>query len=363
MATDYKLVFKDTSGAVVAQVVDFWRLSYTKKVNEPGLASVVLADDATVQGLGHKYQLEIWRRDEPNEIDWYCDFYGFFMDRERSQREAQEFQLYAPGQMTMLDWRYVLWYANETNRSAFTTTAAETIIKTLGQYNVTGSALTINGRMRDGEISGISIEADGGGGNSLDWRCAWRALLRELQEIASVGGGDFDLVKTGDAAWELRWYAGQRGSDLTGSVIFSPGRGNMGNPRYRLTRSRERPVAVAGGQGVGDLRKTVVRTGTDYAADNDVELFVQASGNRSTAGLQASADAALDKYQARYEFFFDVIQSPACLYGKHYCVDGVVGDLVTAVYEDVETTQKITGVTVGVYEDGRERIDVDLETQ
>ena len=58
-----------------------------------------------------------------------------------------------------------------------------------------------------------------------------------------------------------------------------------------------------------------------------------------------------------------VLQTPASLYGLHYCVNGDIGDLVTARYDDVEVTQKISGITVSLGNDGREIVNVETETQ
>ena len=191
----------------------------------------------------------------------------------------------------------------------------------------------------------------------LDWFCPWQSLLPTLQRVADVAGGDFDLVRTGAATVEFRWYLGQLGTDRSASVIFAVERGNMANPRYRYDRADERTAVVVAGQGELDDRAVVVRTGADYSATNDVEAIKDARHISSTNGLEDHGDQYLDDKRARQVITFDVLQTPACLYGSHY----FLGDLVTARYHTT-VVQKIEGVTVD-FSNGQERIGLELETQ
>jgi len=59
-----------------------------------------------------------------------------------------------------------------------------------------------------GAIGGLTVEADGTDGTTIDWFCAWDNLLENLQKCAKVGGGDFDVVKTSSTAWQYRFYTG-----------------------------------------------------------------------------------------------------------------------------------------------------------
>lgn len=369
MSAEYQIRLKTPGGTLKAVITDFLWLEYSKGVNEPGLARFALnGDHPALSEFEDKGQVEIWRRDSRNDIDWYDDFGALWRAQERSTDERSVFVATCPGQMAMLGWRYILYYAGTDMRTQFDAVAAETVLKTLVEYNATSSGTTGDGRQRTaangGSLSGftVTIETDSDGGNSIDWSCAWKNLLGELQKIARIAGGDFDLIRTGAATWEFRWYSGQRGTDRTSTVIFSLARGNMKSPTYTYDRLKERTVAVAAGQGQEDNRGVEVRTGADHATDNDIEMFVDARSYSSSAGLQAAADEALEAKQARQTLDFEVLQTPSTRYGKHYCIDGVLGDLVTARYKEISISQKIVGVTVKVDGDGNESIDVDLET-
>jgi hypothetical protein len=355
MAAEYRLDIKTAAGVLVAQVTDFLALTYTKRVNQPGTLSFVLAGDhSAIAQLAHNGQVEVWRRDPVNGIAWYCDHYSLYRAQERQYTDHDVFTARCPGQLSMLDWRIVAWPAGTANRSVFASAKAETILKTLVTYNAGASATTANGRIRNGAITGISSAADAAGGNTLDWSCAWKGLLETLQDIALVAGGDFDLVKTGAQAWEFRFYAGQLGTDRSATVAFAVERGNMANPVYTYNRTDERSVAIVAGQGQESSRSTAVRTGAYYSATNDVETFVDGRNTATAAGLNALGDKVLSNKAPVQSFEFDVLQTPSCLYGSHY----FVGDLVTARYDSIEATRKVLGVQVTLDTDGGETVAV-----
>jgi hypothetical protein len=260
--------------------------------------------------------------------------------------------------MSKLAWRIVAWTAAYTNRSKFTSAKAETIANTLVKYNITSDATIANGREREGALTGVTVEADGAEGNTIDWYCAYDNLLETLQDLTLVGGGDFDLVKTSSTAWQYRWYTGQLGTDNSSSVTFALERGNMGNPVYIDNRLNEKTVCIVGGQGETSSRTIEVRTGTNYAAGNNIETFEQATDITTQAGLQSRGDKALAEVEAVKEFSFDVLQIPGCEYGDDY----VLGDLVTAVnpYDQTTYTVKVQSVSVSIEKDGTEDINVEM---
>jgi len=364
--TNFSIVLRNYAGTKYAEVVEYHNLSYTKRVNEPGLLhfDLKLAHPA-VASLTDKDQVEVRRRNNDMGVSRYVDFYGLIRAVNRSYTDHDMVHIVAPGQMCMLGWRAVAWYAGYADRSDFTTEKGETIMNTTVSYNCCAAATVANGREREGATTGLSVEADGAAGNTLDWACHGKNVLTNLQDLAKVAGGDFALVKTGAQTWQYRFYTGQLGTDRSATVTFSVARGNMKNPMYAFDRVDERTVAVVGGQGEGSDRAYVVRTGDDYnASTNNIEGFVNASGQWSTtAGYQVAGDKWLSEQQARSTFTFDVAQTPACFYGQvasggHYDM----GDLVLARYGDNEYTVKITGVTVNVPDPG-ENEDIKLEME
>lgn len=352
MVAEHRLDIYSAAGVLREQIVGqadpdnrggFLDLAYTSRVNETGLLTVTFdAEAAALAALEHRGQVEAYRRDTDNGIAWRCEFAGLYLDQERRYTDHGEFTATCPGLLWLLATRYVLYYAGTTNRSTFSNKRAETIMKTLVDYNASANATVANGRLRTPGSLGVTVEADGGGGNVVSIGCSWDNLLATLQKLASTGGGDYNLVKTAATTWEFRWYAGQLGTDRSADVTFALEYGNMRNPVYRKARTKEATVVIVAGRGLGDERTLRIRTGGAYSAANDIEKFVQANMLSAPDSLDAEGDRSLAEMAAEDEFDFTVMQSGAKLYGRDY----FLGDLVKAKYETVEATRKILGVTI-----------------
>lgn len=363
MSTQYQIRVYDRTGTIQHIITDFLALSYTKEVNAAGLLSFDLTS-------GHRaspdfdldWQVEVWRRNPIQDIDWYCDFYGFWRGEERIANDdgRSVYRALCTGQSGVLARAIVGYAAKTANRSYFTSQPAETLAKLLVQYNLTSSGTTADGRKRTVTRTGVTVPASGGTGTVMDLSCAWRNLLDVLRDVATIGGGDFDLVKTAAATWEFTWYDAQLGTDRSGSVVFALEYGNISTPKLTRTYMSERTAGIVGGQGNDSERKIVVRYGNNYLADyNDTEVFVDARQLDSTLNLQQYGDAELWERRAFNDLTFEVLQVPQTLYGKHY----FLGDLVTARYEDVTAIKKVVRVTVAAQVDGYERVKIELTDQ
>jgi hypothetical protein len=356
---DYYLNVFDTSGNLQFVVTDFTSLHYVRKVNAPGLLQFGLrGDHPLMANLADKWQVEIWRK--PDSGSFARDFVGLARQSEFYYGEqGSKAVVTCPGLMSILSWRIVAYYAGTADKTKFTADPAETVMNTLVKYNATSDATVVNGRLRAGAITGLTVETNGADGNTVDWFCEWDNLLENLQRLALIAGGDFDVVKTSATAWQWRFYDGQLGTDRTASVFFALERGNMSNPTWRDIRTDEKTVCIVGGQGEESSRTTAVRTGANYDVDdNNIEMFQNATDVDTTDGLNARGDAALDERKAQKQFEFDVIQTPGSQYGTHY----TLGDLVTAVnpFSGASVSLKIDEVAITVSENGEEKIDVKM---
>lgn len=360
MSVAYQLRTYTPAGVLTGIVPNFLDLSYRKEVNGVGRLGFVLpAGHTVIPTLTLDAQVEVWRANQDAGIDWYCDFYGFWRGEQRkaSADGITTYTAICVGQMDLLRRSVVAYPAATSNRNTFASEPAETILKSLVKYNATSSGTTGDGRKRNVTTVGVSLQADGGGGNIIDYNCAWQNLLSSLQEVASIGGGDFDLIKTDARAWEFRWYSGQRGTDRSNQITFALQYGNMATPSLTRDHSEEKTIAIVGGLGEETDRTVVVRTGANYdAEENAVETFVDARQLTATDSLNARGDQELDTRRQRNELVFDVLQVPSTLYGKHY----FLGDLVTGYYEGITSTQQITAVSVSLGADGKESIKVEL---
>ncbi len=352
MAVEYELRILNRAGALQKLITgeQYRALTYTKRVNAPGnLIFDLNGGHDAVALLDLDWQVEVRRRDSTQSIAWYTDFYGFWRYSTRSADNdgLTTYRAHCVGQMDYLSRAIVAWPAETNNRSSFGPTAAETIAHNIVEYNCTTDATMGNGRDRTvgSWKSYVTEEVDGAAGNVKPYKCARKNVLVALQEVATIGGGDFDLVKIGAQAWEYRWLEGQLGTDRSASVTFSMKHGNMANPSLSTNNQTEKTVAIVGGMGEEDARPIVTRTGTNHNTDwNDREVFYPASQYDTTAGLNSVGDRYLAEREARDELLFDVLQVPASLYGQHY----FLGDLVSAYFADATITKKIWGVTVSV---------------
>lgn len=360
MATEYAIVIKSRDGTcqniLTGQTNGFRWVSYKAEVNAVGLLMFDLdASHSAIANLEQDGQIEVWRRDAANGVDWYVDFEAFFVDEERRADDdgLTTFRAICPGQMDLLAREVVAWPANTDDRSLFSSVAASTIMTALVQYNATSDATTGNGRILTSDQTNITCESDAAAGNTLTFACAQQPLIEALQDVARIGNRDFWLERTGAQAWTFR-TATYLGTDRSSSVTFALNYGNMSNPILRRNRLNEKTVVIVGGQGVEDDRSFEVRTGTNYNATyNSKVVFCPATQYTTSAGLQAAGDVRLDELRARDDLTWDIIQTPGSLYGVHY----ELGDLVTGYFQGVTATKQITSVTV-TYAPGNDRAEV-----
>jgi len=362
-ATTYELRLNDSAGTWIGHFTDFQNLVYTKKRNGVGRCEFdVRADHPYVGSLADKCQLKVRRENASMGLAQHTDFDGIVRSLKRSRTDHTMYHCVALGLLHFLSWREVAWDAETANRTVFTTVAAETIMKTLVDYNICANATAVNGRDRDGTITGFTIQADGAGGNAVDWACTRDNLLETLQKLAAVAGGDFDLINTSAANYQFRWYTGQRGTDRTASVLFSPDRDNMQNPVYTFDRMGEATVCIVGGPGEESAREITIRTGTNYhATTNNIERFVNGSDLKLAAAREAFGDSKLSGWQAREAFEFEVLQTKSCFYGEvasggHY----ELGDKVTATWGSDTFTPIVDAVTIQVFNEGGDEVRVEF---
>lgn len=358
MPAEYRIEVATAAGVKVAELTEYLSLAYSKKLSEPGVGQFELDGASSKIGLLEDYgQVTVYRRYPLYGLDWYVDFDGFYRGEERATPDRDIFKATIVENMSLLSRRVVAYRTGTANRSSFTATTIETIMKTLVSYNATSLATTGNGRLRNGAIPGLTVAASGGAGGAISWTCPFKPLLGELQDLAQLSGLEFRIVRTGVNAWQFQTYTP---TDRTATVIFALERGNMAEPKYIYDRTNERTVAIVAGQGEGTARAVVVRTGPTYSAANDVEVFIDGRNSDTTAALNSDGDKALAESWARKVLTFKPLQTPSSLYGLHYCVGGALGDRITGKYKDITVIQKIAGVTIGVDGEGNEKVDLTM---
>jgi hypothetical protein len=357
----YRIDVLNAAGVRVAMLDDA-SFTYTKEVNGPGLLVLDLpADDLAVAKFALKGEVLVYRRLPDDGVDWYLDFAGPFLGFTFAKQAdgLETFQARCPGINWHLGRRYVLFAAESANLTKFDAVTAEYAMKRLVNYNAAASATVVNGRKRAGALTGctFTVQADGGAGNTISLACAWQNLLSVLQDIAAIGGGDFDLVRTAALTYQFRWYTGQLGTDRSATVLFDVLRGNLATPAYSYDLAGWKNVVLTAGQDSGAARATRVRQSADYDAAFDVEGYADGRQSSTDAALDSDGDDYLFAHRPTQEFRFTLTQSPSSLYGVHY----FLGDLVSIRYRTALLVQKITAVTISK-SGGASSVDIETST-
>jgi hypothetical protein len=339
MAIAWQIRLMEADGDLAAILDDYEGFSFTRRVNHPGAYALRmngLSPNCALFELDG--QVEFWWRDIDNGIAWRNEFGAlhrsgiyYVTDDDRIK-----FQTEGRGYIDLLARRVV--EDKTASAGASKDGVAETVLKAYvtEQCDTGGRAL-----------ANFSVEADGAGGNNVTLSKAYRNVLEIAQEIARVGGGDFDVVRTGAATFEFRWYDGQLGTDRSASVVFALERGNMARPELWQSRTSEVTAVLVGGQGEEAGRATTWRTDAVRIAQspwNRIEAFIDARNEPDSDGLDMRGDVRLEEGRPRTTLSFDVVQVPGCLYGSDY----FLGDLVTAQFMGLETTKKILAATFTV---------------
>jgi hypothetical protein len=364
MAIEYKFRVRSPAGALTNEFVDVRSFSYTREVNAPGMMTldvddahpVLAAVDDSLDNI-----IEVWRRDRAAGIDWYCDYRGLLRDemREANADGQVTVRLFWPGPLSLLKRVGVAYRGGVAGRSEFTATPVESIMHAVVKYNATSAGTTGDGRLRNVDLTRVTVEADGAYGTVIDYSCQYRYVLDVLQEICRMAPGDFDLVYTGGGNWQYRFYEGQLGTDRSATVRFALQYGNMASPVYQKNRINERTVAIVLGPGEEATRTVAVRipSYSNYdVADNSMEFFVDARGASSSDEVNAIGDAAIWEARAESRLSFQVLQTVALRYGRDY----FLGDLVQGYFQGISKTLKIYAVTVAMDGSGEEMISVEM---
>jgi|SRR3990172_917264 len=351
MAAVYKVRVRNyDTGALEAEFTDFTDLAYQNVVNDVGVCTFsVRGNHPARQYLIDKAIVEIHRKNDLYGIDWTRDFVGLLRDDSLQYvKKSLRMSVVVYGLNDFLTWRVNNFPSNTANITTFDAKKAEYILKRIAEYNLAASATTGNGRKRAGVIPNFSSVAIGGSpyGNTLDRGNHGRPILGECQEIASIGAVDFNVVLTDyTPTFTFTTYNGQLGTDRSATVLFSMGRGNMTNPLLKRSRAREKTVATVWGIGEESVREYLTVTGDNYVSQsNDFEVYVDARENQEGGNDYYTAKGAerLKGFKAVEEFTFDVLQTPASVYGRDY----FLGDIVSAEFEGVSATPKIVATSV-----------------
>ena len=343
------------AGVLAGQEDGFTGFSFNRTVNSPGsflLLFMKRASETILEFLARTAifvrdgQIEFWRRYPGAGIDWQKEGEYLTLSRRVYTTVEGATMMYVGGRgyLDLLGRRIVAAYTQ--SGEAYKSGLAETVIKEyIAEQAGPGAGLRA--------LAGMTIEAVAWGGIAGGpWGKQYQQLLDTIQEIRQTGGGDFDVVGTGPATFEFRWYEGQRGTDRTANVLFALGRGNMGQPELNLAYQDEVNAVLVGGQGEEQFRTWSWRTDAARISASPWarrERFRDARQEPDPAGLDALGDAYLVEGTPKGLLTFRPLQVPGTLLGKDY----FLGDLVTGSYAGYTATKHVHSYTYSWNQDAQ----------
>lgn len=368
MAAKYYIALKDQTGAQVAIFDAFHRLQYHRHRNEPGWCRLTLAlPDTRTALFVLDGQVEVYRRGDWSGASWYADWEGLHRRPEYIMllTGQEQFLSWSVGYLELLSRRIGLYWLY--NHDAFTRDGWLTITTTppevIGEFvnREAGPGAVYAGV--DRRIPGLTLAAIAPAGSDITQTYRNTILLTKIQGIAQAYGLDIQVVGNGAALFEFR-VGTLLGTDRRlgfGSppVVFSPGYGNMTEPRYVEDHLGEINHAFVGGQGTGLDRIIYDKQDAALIAGSPWNLREGYSDARSLDledKLEAEADKALDEGSPITDLEFRLIETDTCKYGR----DWDLGDLVTAIYRGVQLDYTIEAITVTVDNAGVESVELDL---
>lgn len=337
------------------------KLSYTLTANAVGALTATIDRDAIPEALvTADAQVEVWRRPDggparkEGDGPWLLetDTLGLASDGGRYRT------LKALTANTILDWRRVLYYANDATYSAPAAAAADDLMKAIVRQNMGSSAdsspLVVGAVWPSRSWTAyLSIDADVTAGPAVSKAFAWRSVLGTLQEIGRDAAGAglpvyFDVVAGETTMLAFRTWVGVRGVDRSASLVVSPERGSLGGTVERVVDWSGMATAIAaGGQGQDSAR--VIGTAFDASRIGLSpfglrEQFLDATALSSPAALAAEANAELRARRPTKVLSGSLVSVPGAVYGT----DWGFGDALVAAFEGDAFLARVDGVTVAV---------------
>jgi hypothetical protein len=317
------------------------------------------------QYLQYGYIVSVTRQDAAQGITAAVEFAGMIRKIVRIVSTQTVYQITAVSMMALLSDRVVAYRANVANRSVFAAVPAETVLKTLFNYNCTALAVTgtKSQRIIDGNTAGMTTAATAGGGSTVSIACSMQNLLETMQKVAIGNGGDFDMVWTAPATYTFTWYLGQRGTNRSSSVILSVATGTIAELQVITDRVQDFTNVILGGSGESIARNMYSRPASLNTGLSNRERFIDArnQGAGSTASYYNTiGDSTLaQQTQKRTIYNVKLTQNAALKYGRDY----FFGDLVTINDNGTLVTQMVQGVDMKFDSNGSETVNVKLANQ
>lgn len=237
----------------------------------------------------------------------------------------------------------------QTSTARWTATdEAGDVIRSLVNLNAGPGALTAR------QVPQLVLGAGAGAGATITFGTRFEPLGDALRSVAITGGG-LGFRTRQDMDTNLVVFDVYQPQDLTGTVRFSPGLGNLRSYRYE-PQAPAATVAIVGGQDAGTSRVVVERANATAVSDwGRLETFVDRRQSDDTAGSTDELDQAGDEELARRaetaRLSSVTVDTDDQRYGTHY----QLGDRVSVeLMSGVEVVDVVRAVHLQVTPDAGE---------
>lgn len=341
-----------TSGDYVGSIGGWLRLNLIRRVNGPDRIELRLdGRHPAVPLLSTDCIAEFIRGNNALGIAPYKETEGLFRNPLHDWDEKGQYVytgIFA-GYEDLLDRRVLLGGDDEAFASA--NLPAETVMKQVVevQCGVSGTR-----KILTNSIQGLTVEHSMHQGPTYKGYSKGQRLLGYLQDIADSRNMAFRVVRgPTPATFKFRAYPNPYGADRTirglshgkntagkSPVVFSIQRRNVSTVGYHVIHDGEANIAI------DDVNKRITMGPGATDSPWSASEFLLTVGPDENA--DAVADRDLAKVIAREEALINVIQTPACCYGRHYFLGDWVTVYVTIPGQEKAVTKAITEVDITV---------------
>lgn len=199
------------------------------------------------------------------------------------------------------------------------------------------------------QFPSFTVPAVAGTADSAGYRARFENLFEIIQQLSRKGNTDFIIERT--TSNNLECTIGLIGSDLSSTLIITPGRQNIRNPSYLEDRTEEANFVYALGEGQGTNR-TVLKIQASAVSDspyNRIEYIHDARNAEDALELLTEGQGSFEEHRGEIKFDFEMSEQVA---GTSYRVDWDVGDKITGKWDTVSKVLRVVGVEVDLGADG-----------
>lgn len=358
----YTIVYRDSTGSILATINDFFSLEYARRENEFGFLYLDLPPIYPKGFFIIDGRIEVYRTNDvgTTKLDMDAVWY-ILLVRTKTEETGKKFiHIVAHDGISLLDRRIIPYSNVETETKTNKAVAADNFIKQIIYENFSAGATDVERNL------GEYLKIDNYATTSICpvvtmKKFGNRKVLPLIQDVAnqSIKGGvylAFDLVYENEIAVRFKTYTEARGvnrGSTSGSpYILSLEAGNINYASLTYDYSESINFIYA-----GDI-DGILATGSDpdtlkispYARRED---FINVDKNDDTT-WQPEVNQRLSETKPRISINTHIQKNYNSLYGVHFGF----GDIVVAVYEGVPIDVHLDAVSVRVDQSQKDNISI-----